>query len=123
MHIKRIAYLCAVLLVAFGLYGCERTKIGDITSDPGSFTGKTVSIAGEVTNSMGASIGSFGAGAYEVNDGTGKLWVLSQKRGAPMKGAHIGVKGRVSQSVTIMGRNFATVLNESDRHVEKAAAQ
>ena len=75
----------------------------------------------KVTNSMGASIGPISAGAYEIDDGTGKLWVISDKRGAPSKGAHVGVRGHVSQSVTIMGRNLATVVQESGRRAEKSA--
>ena len=119
MNPKRITYLAALLLMAMGLASCERTKIGDILADPGSFKGKEVSIAGQVTNSMGGSIGPISAGAYEIDDGTGKLWVISKERSAPSKGAHIGVKGHVSQSVTIMGRNFGTVLQESDRRAAK----
>ena len=115
----RMPYLIGLGLLCLTLAGCERTKIGDIISDPGSFKDKEVSVVGEVTNSMGASIGSFSKGAYEIDDGSGKLWVVSDKRGVPSKGAHVGVRGRVSQSVTVMGRNFATVMMESDRHLEK----
>ncbi len=119
MNPRRFAYLVAMLLLCLGLASCERTKIGDILLDPGSFKDKEVAIAGEVTNSMGATIGTFSKGAYEIDDGTGKLWVVSGNRGVPAKGAHIGVKGRVSQSITVMGRNFATVMTESDRHLER----
>jgi hypothetical protein len=121
MKLKQIAYVAVAVVLSLGLVSCERTKISDITADPGSFSGKNVNIAGEVTQSVGAAIGSFGAGAYEIDDGTGKLWVFSQNRGVPTKGAHIGVKGKVSQSVTILGRNFATILTESDRRLEKAS--
>jgi hypothetical protein len=120
MNLKRISFVGAILLMSLGLASCQPTKIGDILADPGAFRGKEVSIAGTVTNSMGGSIGPISAGAYEVDDGTGKLWVISEKRGAPTRGAHVGVKGHVSQSVTIMGRNFATVVQESDR---RASAQ
>jgi hypothetical protein len=120
MNLKRIIYVGAILLMGLGLASCAPTKIGDILADPGAFRGKEVSIAGTVTNSMGGSIGPISAGAYEIDDGTGKLWVISEKRGAPSRGARVGVKGHVSQSVTIMGRNFATVVQESDRRAEKS---
>ena len=122
MNPKRVTFLAAIVLMALGLASCERTKISDILADPGSFRGKEVSITGQVTNSMGGSIGPISAGAYEIDDGTGKLWIISEKRSAPSKGAHVGVRGHVSQSVTIMGRNFGTVLQESDRRAEKSAA-
>jgi hypothetical protein len=126
MTTKRTVVVLTVILLSLGLVSCERTKIGDITADPGSFTNKEVNVAGTVTNSMGALI----AGAYEiddgtgklwvVSDGTGKLWVVSEKRGVPSKGAHVGVKGRIVPTLTFMGRNFATVMRESDRRAEKA---
>jgi hypothetical protein len=95
--------------------------IGDITADPGSFKNKEIMVAGEVVQAVGAEIGSFNRGVYEISDGTGSLWVYSEKRGVPTKGAHVGVKGRVAQSVTIMGRNYGTVFEESDRRIEKSA--
>jgi len=113
-------YVIAILLLSVGLTGCERTKISDILADPGSFNNKQVAVAGEVTQSFGASFGSFGQGAYEISDGTGKLWVYSNGRGVPSKGARVGVKGRIAPSLTIMGKNFATVIRESDRRLEKA---
>ena len=120
MKSKAISYLSALVLFSFLLAGCDRTEIGDITADPGRFRDKEVSIAGEVLNSMGGSVGGFGAGVYEISDGTGKLWVYSQNRGVPTKGAHIGVKGRVTESVTFMGRNYGTVLRENDRRADKS---
>jgi hypothetical protein len=119
MNPKRLVYVAALLVMSLGLVSCEKTKIGDIIADPGSFKGKEVAIVGEVTNAMGASIAGFSKGAYEIDDGTGKLWVVSNDRGVPSKGAHVGVKGKVSQSVTVMGRNFATVMMESDRRLDK----
>ncbi|MND06170.1 hypothetical protein D3C83_273970 [compost metagenome] len=64
---------------------------------------------------MTQSFGVLGMGAYEIDDGTGKLWVISEKRGVPSKGATVGVKGRVTPTVTFMGKNFATAMRESDR--------
>jgi hypothetical protein len=119
MNPKRITYITAVIVFSLFLSACERTKIGDITADPGRFKDKEVTIAGEVVTSMGASIGSFGKGVYEISDGTGKLWVYSENRGVPSKGAHVGVKGRVSESVTILGRNYGTIVRENDRRAEK----
>jgi predicted metal-dependent enzyme (double-stranded beta helix superfamily) len=95
--------------------------VGDITAYPGSYKNKEVTVVGEVTQAVGASIGSFNRGVYEISDGTGNLWVYSESRGIPSRGAHVGVKGRIAESVTIMGHNYATVLKESDRRLEKPA--
>lgn len=121
MRASNIRVSTAILLLAIGLYSCTSTTIGDIAADPGSFKNKEVLVTGEVTQAVGASIGSFSRGVYEISDGTGNLWVYSENRGVPSKGAHVGVKGRIKQSVTIMGRNYATVLQESDRRLEKTA--
>ena len=108
---KKIVYFIAALTMAFALAACERVKIGDINSDPGRFLNKEVAVAGTVTQSIGA----LGQGVYQVDDGTGRLWVWAKGRGVPSKGAKIGVKGHVTQSVTFLGVNYGTVLQESDR--------
>jgi hypothetical protein len=35
-----------------------------------------------------------GRGVYRVDDGTGKLWIVSDK-GVPRKGSRVGVKGKI----------------------------
>jgi hypothetical protein len=119
MRLSSIRFQTAVVILALALCACTPTAIRDITADPGSYKNKEVTVVGEVTQSVGASIGSFNKGVYEISDGTGNLWVYSESRGIPSRGAHVGVKGRIAQAVTIMGRNYATVLQESDRRLEK----
>ena len=109
-----VIFACVLTLL---LTACERQKIGDITSDPSRFQGKEVTVAGEVT---GFSVGALNMGLYQIDDGTGKLYVLSEKRGAPTKGAHVGVKGTVMPTFTFLGKNYATVLRESGRKGVKA---
>ena len=111
MTVKKISYFLTVLVMGFVLVACERTKISDITADPGHFMDKEVNVAGEVTQ----SIGFMGKGIYQIDDGTGRLWVLANGRGVPGKGAMVGVKGRVTPTVTFMGVNYATVMRETDR--------
>ena len=121
MRASSIRFKAAVVVVALLLCACTPTTIRDITADPGSYKNKEVTVVGEVTQAVGASIGSFNRGVYEISDGTGNLWVYSESRGIPSRGAHVGVKGRIAESVTIMGHNYATVLKESDRRLEKPA--
>jgi hypothetical protein len=113
MTAKRIAYFVLVLSLGLVLVACERTKIGDITADPGRFMDKSLNVAGQVTQ----SIGFMGKGIYQIDDGTGRLWVLANGRGVPSKGAMVGVKGRVTPTVTFLGINYATVMQESDRRL------
>ena len=113
---KRLGLLWAVCVFAILMTACERQKIGDVTSDPGRFSGKDITVAGRVTNvSVGMSLGAIGAGLYQIDDGTGKLFVLSESRGAPTAGAQVGVKGRIMPTLTFMGKNYVTVLREDDR--------
>jgi len=123
MNPKTVTFIAATILLTLLLTGCERTKIGDITADPGRFRDKEVNIGGEVVTSVGASIMGYGGGVYQISDGTGNLWVYCEHRGVPTKGAHVGVKGRISESVTIMGKNYGTILRESDRRADKTEKQ
>jgi hypothetical protein len=111
MRFKKLASLVVLVVMGFALAACEAVKIGDINADPGRFLDKEVAIAGTVTQSIGA----FGKGVYQIDDGTGRLWVVANGRGVPSKGAKVGVKGHVMQSVTFLGVNYATVLQEEDR--------
>jgi RecJ-like exonuclease len=111
MSLKRISYFIVIVAAALTLVACERTKIGDITADPGRFMDKEVNVGGEVMQ----SIGFMGKGIYQIDDGTGKLWVLADRKGVPSKGARVAAKGRITPTVTFMGTNYATVMRESDR--------
>ena len=111
MTLKRAVQLIIVLCLGFVLLACEQHKIGEITADPGRFRDKEVAVTGRVVQSFGV----LGRGIYQIEDGTGNLWVMSETRGVPSKGAYVGVKGRITPTVTFMGRNYATVMRESDR--------
>jgi hypothetical protein len=41
-----------------------------------------------------------GRGAYQIDDGTGTVWVVT-RRGAPRLGARVAVKGRVRDVVNL----------------------
>lgn len=110
--LKKIVPVCAASILLLLLTACESQKISDITSDPGRFQGKEINVAGRVT---GLSVGALHTGLYQIDDGTGKLVVFSETRGAPAEGAYVGVKGRIVPTFTFMGKNYVTVLRESDR--------
>ena len=112
MTAKRICYFVALMIMGLALVACERTKIAEINADPGRFMNKEVTIAGQVTQSVGA----LGKGVYQLDDGTGKLWVLSETHGVPSKGAKVGVKGHIIPTVTFLGINYATVVQETKRN-------
>lgn len=106
---RRLGTLAAVLALVAVLAGCERTNISEINQDPGRYANKEVTIAGEVTSAFGA----LNQGAFEVDDGTGRLWVVSSGFGVPSQGARVAVTGRIQSGVTVAGRTFANVLRET----------
>ena len=106
---RRMGILAVALVLAGVLAGCERTKISDINRDPSRYANKDVTIAGEVTNAFGA----LNQGAFEVNDGTGRLWVVSSGFGVPAQGTRVAVTGRIQSGVTVWTRSFANVLRET----------
>ncbi len=107
--------LSLTLLIVAGsliLAACPtRTSIERINRDPGRYVGKEVAIAGHVTTSFGA----LGTGVFEVDDGTGRMWVFSERYGVPGNGARVGVRGRIEQGFSFGGRSFATIMRESER--------
>jgi len=111
MMARKLTTIALVLITGLALVACERVKIGDINADPGRFLNKEVGITGTVTQSIGA----LGRGVYQIDDGTGRLWVVATEGGVPSKGAKVGVKGHITQSFTFLGINYVTVLQESGR--------
>jgi hypothetical protein len=109
----RCAALCVISLVfLFSGAGCNQTKISAINSDPARYMSKDVIIAGQVINSFAVA----NQGAFELDDGTGRLWVWSSGFGVPSQGTRVVVTGRVQAGVAIAGRFFANVLRETQPH-------
>lgn len=113
---NRIVLGAFVALLSLALTGCpERKRIGDITSDPGRYMDKEVTVVGRVTRSYGA----LGAGVFEVDDGTGRIWIVSERYGVPSKDTYIGVTGRIIPGVTYSGRNYGTGMRETKRRTRE----
>jgi hypothetical protein len=115
MNLNRKLALVGFLLAAtLALTACpSQTTISRINADPGRYRNKEVGVVGTVTDSYGV----LGQGAYEIDDGTGRLWVVT-RRGVPSKGSRVGAKGRVYTGFNFGGRSFGTVLEETDRSVK-----
>lgn len=111
MNHKRSAGLIVLLVLAFFVTACpKRETISKINADPARYSGKEVSVAGRVTDSYGL----LNMGVYEIDDGTGKLLVVTRS-GAPSRGSHVGARGRINTAAVFGGRNLGTVLEETDR--------
>lgn len=107
-HPARLLPLAAGLLV---LAGCASvTPIGELLDNSSKYNGKTVRIEGEVKGSAGI----LGRGAYQVDDRTGTLTVISEVGDPPRTGARVGVKG-VFEALVTFGSKSLAVLHEQSR--------
>lgn len=105
--------LAIVGMAAILLAGCAPVTIGRITADPSRFQNKTVTVTGSVTNSVGV----LGKGGYALDDGTGKIYVISGK-GVPSRGSQVQVTGRVSPGVEVLGTPVGVAIREADHKVK-----
>ena len=110
--LNRLSIALLLMAATLVLAGCPtRTSIERINRDPGRYAGREVAIGGRVSNSFGL----LGSGVFQVEDGTGQIWVFSQRYGVPSNGAKVGVRGTISQGFSFGGRSFAVILKETER--------
>jgi len=103
-------WLILAVLALLSAAGCNTyTSIGDINREPARFSNKDITISGQASNSFGA----MGNGMFQVDDGTGSIWVVSQNFGIPGNGAKVAVTGRVQQGISFGGRSYGTVLMQT----------
>ena len=104
---RRIKASLLLGIAIAGLSGCSRTiHIKDLLDRPQEYSGKTVQIEGTVTQSIGA----LGTGAYEMDDGTGKIFVISKGSGVPREGAKTKAEGRFESVFNFLGRTMAAII-------------
>src|SRR6185503_6533550 len=109
--ISKAFFLSMILTGVLAPAACPiKTSISKIDQDPGRYRDKQVGLIGTVTNSYGV----LGNGVYELDDGTGRIWVVTQ-RGVPSRGTRIGVSGRVYTGLEYGGRNYGLGMKEDDR--------
>jgi len=109
---SKILVVAAVTIAMFMIAGCPtQTTVDKIQQDPHHFYNKEVALRGNVTESYGA----LGTGVYQLDDGTGKIWILSENYGVPSKGAHVTVTGDVVETISFAGKSFSTALKQT-RH-------
>ena len=97
------AAVCAALLLS----ACGAVKIARINADPGQFRHRTVRVTGTVTN----AVGILGTGGYQIEDETGRIFVVSRS-GIPARGTRVTVTGTVQSGVNLLGTNIGTAVRE-----------
>ncbi len=82
--------LSFLLMSAVAVSSCGLKTINEINADPGRYAQNEVEVGGVVKESFSIA----GRGVYQIDDGTGQLWVYST-HGVPRKDSKVAVKGRV----------------------------
>jgi hypothetical protein len=82
--------LLALMGAVLFLTSCEQKSINQILADPQRYANREVGVVGKVVKSYSV----MGNGFYQIDDGTGKLWVVS-KTGVPREGARVAVRGTI----------------------------
>lgn len=93
---KHYATLTILMLWAFAMAGCEQKTINQIKAEPNRYASREVAVVGTVTESVSV----MGKGVYEIDDGTGKLWVVSET-GVPREGARVLVRGTIRDAFNL----------------------
>ena len=106
---SRTIKLCCLIGAILLLSACSRVSVETINRDPGRFHDKEITVAGRVANSLGVA----DAGAFELDDGTGRLWVLSNTHDLPAHNSSVTVTGRIEHGFSFAGRTFVIILRET----------
>ena len=102
-------------IIVFVVCGCGSVflspyiHVSEIKDRPQEYQDKKVLVRGRVVETF--SIPFVQKGMYQMDDGTDKIWIISQER-VPFRGEKVIVEGRVKTGFTIRGRTFGTVIVE-----------
>ena len=112
--LHKALFLSVMLAGALALTACpSKTTIAKISQNPSKYHDRQVGLIGTVTDSYGV----LGNGIYELDDGTGRIWVVTT-RGVPTKGTRVGVAGRIHTGVSFGGRTYGLGLQEDQRRTK-----
>jgi hypothetical protein len=95
------------------LSACGSIKIARINADPSRYANRTVTVTGKVVNSVGVA----GTGGYQIEDNTGRIYVLSRS-GVPSRGSTVKVTGTVSPGVQLLGNPVGVAIKEQQHRVK-----
>jgi len=104
--VARVVAIAALLLVG----GCATTEttIKTLLDDAPHFDRERVRITGDVERARSA----LGLGAYQLNDGTGTLRIVSESGGAPREGAHVCVDGTFRSAFSLGDERLAVLVEK-----------
>jgi hypothetical protein len=95
MFVRGIA-LFILVIGALSSAACATRTINQVLADPGRYRDRQVKLSGSVVDSYSL----IGNGAYQIDDTTGRLWIVSNA-GVPRKGARVSVTGTVREGFSL----------------------
>jgi hypothetical protein len=114
----RYVKLIAAVLTVVVLAACASTRsISEIRQFPGKYDDRSVAIEGEVTSSW--SVPFVPVRFYQVDDGTGQMTVLAEGARVPTRGAHVRVKGKLSEVGTFGDRSVGLHLKQESVDIRR----
>ena len=87
-----------LLVLVVSAASCATASVNTVLADPTRYRDKDVTVTGEVSDSFSV----MSHGAYRIKDGSGQLWVVSDK-GVPRNGARVEVKGKIREGYNFSG--------------------
>lgn len=102
------ALACGLLLT-----GCGSVKIAQINADPSRYRNRDVHVSGTVV----AAAGVLGTGGYQLQDGTGRIYLVS-RAGVPSRGARVEVTGTVIPGVQVIDRPVGVSIREKSHRLK-----
>ena len=122
---RQILQISTLALLFGGLLGCgnmpklrgaKTTPIGDVKNSWQKYS--TVYLKGQV----GKQAPFVGSAAYELEDPTGTIWVVTQET-LPSSGDTVLLKGQVKyQSIPIAGKELGGVYVEEQKQLERVSS-
>jgi hypothetical protein len=110
---KQLLLFAAAALASVPLAGCAPVTIARINQDPSRYRNHVVHVDGTVVT----SVGLLGTGGYQIDDGTGKIFVLS-RAGVPSSGTRVSVTGSVLSGAEVLGRPVGAAIKEQSHKVK-----
>lgn len=107
--------LLVLVLVAAAACAVRSPSIGDLAYNPGRYYDKDVRIEGVVTSSWGIPLVPLKV--YKIGDSTGEVTVVSDSQRVPPRGAHVRVRGRVTEFAQFGGSSVGMHIREKDLDV------
>jgi len=92
----RSVVLTVLSVSALASVACASKTLNQIIADPSRYRDHEVLVSGAVVDSYSFA----NRGAYRIDDGTGQLWVVSDK-GVPGRSARVTVKGTIREGFNL----------------------